>query len=88
MAVIEWVAVLSPAVLNVAMPPLNVPVPSTVAPSSSVMVPVGVPVAGLTGTSVAVNIGGIRQDAPCRSNYAAEGMESPAWYDRREELPK
>jgi hypothetical protein len=47
---------LSVAVLYVATPPLNVPGPSVVAPSLNVTVPLGVPAAGDTAVTVAVNV--------------------------------
>ena len=42
--------------MNVAVPPDSVPVPSVVAPSRNVTVPVGVPVPGGTTATVAVNV--------------------------------
>ena len=42
--------------LKVAVPPLSVPVPRMVAPSSKVTLPVGVPVAGLMAVTVAVKV--------------------------------
>ena len=56
---IEWglPATVSAVVENVATPePLRVPVPMVVAPSLKVTLPVGVPVAGETGLTVAVNV--------------------------------
>jgi len=44
------------ALENVALPPLSVPVPNTVAPFLNVTVPVGVPLPGATAVTVAVNI--------------------------------
>jgi hypothetical protein len=41
-----------------ATPPLSVPVPSEVAPAKNSTVPVGTPVAGLTGVTVAVSVTG------------------------------
>ena len=41
--------------MNLATPPLSVPVPMTVAPSSNT-VPVGVPLPGLTAAIVAVKV--------------------------------
>src|SRR6266849_1626054 len=53
-AVIECCPLASDEVLNVALPPLSVPMPSVVVPSLNVTFPVGVPrVAGFT---VAVNV--------------------------------
>ena len=43
-------------VANVATPPLNVPVPTGLPPSRKVTVPVGVPVAGATGDTVAEKV--------------------------------
>ena len=42
--------------LNVVTPPLRVPVPRTLAPSLNVTVPVGTPVPGAVGDTVAVNV--------------------------------
>ena len=44
------------ALENVALPPLSVPVPNTVAPFLNVTVPVGVPLPGATAATVAVNV--------------------------------
>ena len=46
----------SELVVSVAWPALSVPVPSVAAPSMKVTVPVGVPAAGATGVTVAVNV--------------------------------
>ncbi len=46
----------SAEVVNVAMPPLSVPVPIGLPPSSNVTVPVGVPDPGATAPTVAVNV--------------------------------
>jgi hypothetical protein len=54
-AVIEWVPTDSAAVLNVAIPPLNVPWPKAVAPSANVTMPVAGP-EPLWGVTVAVKI--------------------------------
>ena len=43
-------------VVNVAMPPLSVPVPIGLPPSRNVTVPVGVPAPGATGETVAVKV--------------------------------
>ena len=43
-------------VVNVAMPPLSVPVPIGLPPSRNVTVPVEVPAPGVTGETVAVNV--------------------------------
>lgn len=43
-------------VLNVAEPALSAPLPSVVAPSLNVTVPVGVPAPGATALTVAVNV--------------------------------
>ena len=43
-------------VVNVATPPLSVPVPIGLPPSRNVTVPVGVPVPGATGDTVAVKV--------------------------------
>ena len=43
-------------VVNVAMPPLSVPVPIGLPPSRNVTVPVAVPAPGATGDTVAVNV--------------------------------
>jgi hypothetical protein len=56
LAVIEWDPTASVDVANVATPPDSVPVPRVVVPSRKVTVPVGVPVAGGTGATVAVNV--------------------------------
>ena len=53
---IECVATLKPLVLKVALPPLRLPVPSVVAPSLKVTVPVGVPAPGETALTVAVKV--------------------------------
>ena len=42
--------------LNVAEPPLSAPVPKVVAPSLKVTVPVGVPLPGAAGATVAVKV--------------------------------
>ena len=42
--------------MNVATPPDSVPVPSVVAPSLNVTVPVGVPEAGVVTDTVAVKV--------------------------------
>ena len=55
-AVIECVPSASDAVANVAFLLASVPVPSTVAPSINVTVPVGVPAPGATAAKVAVNV--------------------------------
>ncbi len=55
-AVIELAPTVSELVSSVATPPLKVPVPSEVVPSKNSAVPVGVPVAGLIGATVAVNV--------------------------------
>lgn len=53
---IEWLATAKPDVVRVATPPpLSVPVPSVVAPSLNVTVPVGVDVPD-PGVTVAVNV--------------------------------
>jgi len=44
--------------VNVAIPPLSVPVPIGLPPSRNVTVPVGVPDPGATGEIVAVNVTG------------------------------
>ncbi len=46
----------SAEVLNVATPALSVPVPSVIAPSLNVTVPVAVPLPGDTAATVAVNV--------------------------------
>ena len=43
-------------VVNVATPPLSVPVPMELPPSRNVTVPVAVPVPGATGETVAVKV--------------------------------
>ena len=55
-AVIECVPSASDAIANVAFLLASVPVPSTVAPSINVTVPVGVPAPGATAAKVAVNV--------------------------------
>jgi hypothetical protein len=49
-----WLPTASAEVVNVACPPLSVPVPIGLPPSKKVIVPVGVPVPGATGETVAV----------------------------------
>ena len=61
-------ATLSAEVLNVAEPLLKVPVPSVVAPSLNVTVPVGVPLPGATTATVAVNV----TDCPKTDGFADE----------------
>src|SRR5205814_1575287 len=56
LAVIGWEPTTNADVVNVATPPLSVPVPSTAAPSLNMTVPVGVPVAGETAVTVAVKV--------------------------------
>ena len=51
-----WLPTLRVEMLKVATPPLSVPVPIVVAPSRKFTVPVGVPVPGATGATVAVNV--------------------------------
>jgi hypothetical protein len=55
-AVIECGPTASALVLNVATPPLSVPVPIVVRPSLNVTVPVGVPAPGVTAATVAVKV--------------------------------
>ena len=55
-AVIECVATASALVVNVAAPPDSVPVPSSVAPSWNVTVPVGVPPPAGEEATVAVKV--------------------------------
>jgi hypothetical protein len=55
-AVIEWDPTDKVDVENVAWPPLSVPVPSVVAPSLNVTVPVGVPLPEPDAATVAVNV--------------------------------
>src|SRR6266478_1658566 len=55
-AVIEWVAAESVEVVNVALPELSVPLPSEVAPSRNVTVPLGVPVPGATTATIPVKV--------------------------------
>jgi hypothetical protein len=54
--VIWWLAVASKALMNVAWPPLSVPVPIIVAPSKKDTVPVGVPAPGALAVTDAVNV--------------------------------
>lgn len=61
-------ATVSAEVENVADPPLRVPVPSVVAPSLNVTVPVGVPLPGATTAMVAVNV----TDCPKTDGFADE----------------
>src|SRR5881628_35048 len=51
-----WLPVASDEVINVAWPVVSVPVPSVVAPSLNVTVPVGVPAPGAAAATVAVNV--------------------------------
>src|SRR5439155_15144333 len=60
-----WVPVANDEVLNEALPPLSVPVPSVVVPSENVTVPVGVPELALT---VAVKV----TDCPKTDGFAFE----------------
>src|SRR5579864_2156589 len=53
-------------VLNVATPPLSVPVPAGLPPSRNVTVPVGVPAPGDTGETVAVKV----TDCPNTDGFA------------------
>src|SRR5256885_10691493 len=55
-AVIAWLPADSKFVLNAAVPALSVPVPTVVAPSLKVTVPVGVPTPGVTAVTVAENV--------------------------------
>ena len=55
-AVIVCAATLNELVLNVAWPPLMVPVPIVAAPSLNVTVPVGVPAPAPVGVTVAVKV--------------------------------
>jgi hypothetical protein len=55
-AVIEWVPTLSELMLNVPCPELRPTLPSVVAPSLNVTVPVGVPVPGADAVTVAVKL--------------------------------
>ena len=50
-----WVPTVSAKVVNVALPPESVAVPSVVAPSKNVTVPVGVPAPGAAALTVAMN---------------------------------
>ena len=54
--------------VNVAMPPLNVPVPIGVPPSRNVTIPVGVPDPGATAEIVAVK----RMDCPKTEGFGEE----------------
>jgi len=54
--VIEWDPCAKVEVVNVAMPPDSVPVPSVVAPSRKVTVPDGLPAPGATTATVAVKV--------------------------------
>src|ERR1700752_419363 len=51
-----WLPTASAEVVNVAIPPLSVPVPMGLPPSRNVTVPVGVPLPGATGETVAVKV--------------------------------
>jgi hypothetical protein len=51
-----WLPTDSDEVVKVALPELKLAVPRVEAPSRKVTVPVGVPVAGATGLTVAVNV--------------------------------
>ena len=55
-------------VVNVAIPPLSVPVPTGLPPSRKVTVPVGVPAPGATGETVAVKV----TDWPNTEGFADE----------------
>jgi hypothetical protein len=55
-AVIEWLAAASELVVNVAVPPDRVLVPSVVLPSLNVTVPVGLPAPGAETATVAVKV--------------------------------
>src|SRR6266516_4415702 len=55
-AVIEGDPTANVEVVNVAVPPDRVPVPSVVAPSRKVTVPLGLPAPGATGATVAVKV--------------------------------
>jgi hypothetical protein len=55
-AVIACEATTNVEVLNVAEPPLRAPEPRVVAPSLKVTVPVGVPLPGAAGATVAVKV--------------------------------
>jgi hypothetical protein len=55
-AVIEWDPTASALVVNVAVPPDNVPVPSVTVPSRNVTVPDGLPAPGATTATVAVKV--------------------------------
>ena len=58
----------SAEVVNVAMPPLSVPVPIGLPPSRNVTVPTGVPDPGATAETVAVNV----TDWPKTDGFADE----------------
>lgn len=51
-----WLPTVNAEVVNVATPPLSVPVPMGLPPSRKVTVPVGVPAPGATGETVAVKV--------------------------------
>ena len=53
---IVWLPTESDEVAKLALPELKVAVPKVAAPSRNVTVPVGVPVAGATGLTVAANV--------------------------------
>ena len=73
-----WLPAASAEVVKVAVPPLSVPVPRTVAPSLKVTVPVGVPVRGGRARRSAVKV----TDCPETEGLADEvsvGASSRAW---------
>src|SRR5687767_3793758 len=55
-ASIAWTPAVRPAVVNDALPPDSVPLPSSVAPSKKRTVPPGVPAAGAAALALAVNV--------------------------------
>jgi hypothetical protein len=55
-AVMVWLAAANVAIVNVVLPEVNIAVPRVEAPSRKVTLPVGVPVAGDTGLTVAAKV--------------------------------
>ena len=74
-AVMLWLPTPRVEVLKAAVPPLSGAVPKVVAPSLKVTVPVGVPVPGATGLTVAVKL----TDCPKTDGFWLELTVVVAW---------
>lgn len=69
-AVMLWLPTASVVLVNVVCPFVRVPVPRVVVPSRNVTVPVGVPVAGMTAATVAVNVTDVPSPAGLRDDVS------------------